>query len=61
MSQRNRRRKEADMVRFRCPNCGQDQFTAAEQIATRCIYCGNKELWKMRTLDQRDDEKGDET
>jgi hypothetical protein len=34
------------MNRFKCPACGEDQYTACD-TAEWCIYCGNKELKKI--------------
>jgi len=38
------------MNRFRCPRCGGDQYTAKDDTEG-CIFCGNKELEKMETLE----------
>jgi len=43
------------MNRFKCPACGGEQYTSAD-TAAGCIYCGNKELEKMDTLETEDDE-----
>jgi hypothetical protein len=39
------------MNRFKCPACGGNQYTACD-TAEGCIYCGNKELKKMETLEK---------
>ena len=39
------------MNRFKCPECGGNQYTAAD-TAEGCIYCGHKELKKMETLEK---------
>ena len=44
------------MNRFKCPACGGNQYTACD-IAEGCIYCGNKELKKMETLEQEVEEE----
>ncbi len=44
------------MNRFKCPVCGGNQYTACS-TAEWCIYCGNKELKKMETLDPKEDEE----
>jgi len=44
------------MNRFKCPACGGNQYTACS-TAEWCIYCGNKELKKMETLDPKEDEE----
>jgi DNA-directed RNA polymerase subunit RPC12/RpoP len=46
------------MNRFKCPACGGNQYTSAD-TAQECIYCGNKELKKMKTLEQEDEEDED--
>jgi len=38
------------MDRFKCPACGGNQYTACD-TAEGCIYCGHKELKKMKTLE----------
>ena len=43
------------MNRFKCPACGRNQYTSAD-TAQGCIYCGNKELKKMETLDPEESE-----
>ena len=43
------------MNRFKCPACGGNQYTSAD-TAQGCIYCGNKELEKMDTLETEDGE-----
>ena len=37
------------MNRFKCPACGGNQYTAADE-AEECIYCGHRELVKMEEL-----------
>jgi len=44
------------MNRFKCPACGGNQYTSAD-TAEGCIYCGNKELTKMETLEPEAEEK----
>ena len=44
------------MNRFKCTRCGRNQYTACS-TAEGCIYCGNKELRKMETLEQEAEEK----
>ena len=44
------------MNRFKCLACGGNQYTACD-IAEGCIYCGNKELKKMETLEPKEDEE----
>jgi len=40
------------MNRYRCPICGNDQYTSAE-TAKDCIYCEYEgELEKMETLEE---------
>ena len=46
------------MNRFKCLACGGNQYTSAD-TAQECIYCGNKELKKMKTLEQEDEEDED--
>ena len=46
------------MNRFKCPACGGNQYTSAD-TAEGCIYCDNKELSKMETLEPEDIEKQD--
>jgi len=43
------------MNRFKCPACGGNQYTPA-YTAEGCIYCGNKELKKMETLEPEESE-----
>ena len=43
------------MNRFKCLACGGNQYTSAD-TAQECIYCGNKELKKMKTLEVEEDE-----
>ena len=43
------------MNRFKCPACGGNQYTSAD-TAEGCIYCGNKELKKMETLEPEESE-----
>ena len=43
------------MNRFKCPACGGNQHSATE-TAEGCIYCGNKELEKMDTLEPEESE-----
>lgn len=38
------------MNRFKCPACGGNQYTAADE-AEKCIYCEHQELEKMDTLE----------
>ncbi len=42
------------MNRFKCLACGGNQYTARD-TAEVCIYCGNKELKKMETLEPKED------
>ncbi len=44
------------MNRFKCLACGGNQYTSAD-IAEGCLYCGNKELKKMETLEPKEDEE----
>ncbi len=44
------------MNRFKCLACGENQYTACS-TAEGCIYCGNKELKKMGTLEPKGDEE----
>lgn len=45
------------MNRYRCPQCGNDQYTAAE-TAKDCIYCEYEgELEKMETLEDKEGRK----
>ena len=44
------------MNRFKCLACGGNQYTAWD-TAEVCIYCGNKELKKMETLEPKEDEE----
>jgi len=44
------------MNRFKCPACGRNQYTSCS-TAQECIYCGNKELEKMETLEQEVEEE----
>ena len=44
------------MNRFKCLACGGDQYTVCS-TAEECIYCGNKELKKMETLEPKEDEE----
>jgi DNA-directed RNA polymerase subunit RPC12/RpoP len=44
------------MNRFKCPACGGDQYTSRDK-AENCIYCGNKELQKMDTLEPKESDK----
>ena len=44
------------MNRFKCLACGENQYTACS-TAEGCIYCGNKELKKMGTLEPKEDEE----
>ena len=46
------------MNRFKCPACGGNQYTAAD-TAEGCIYCGNKELKKMKTLEKESEVEHD--
>ena len=46
------------MNRFKCPACGGNQYTSAD-TAQGCIYCGNKELKKMETLEPEVEEDED--
>ena len=46
------------MNRFKCPACGGNQYTSCN-TAQGCIYCGNKELKKMETLEQEVEEDED--
>ena len=41
------------MNRFKCPACGGNQYTACD-TAQGCIYCGHKELKKMRIEEDED-------
>ena len=34
------------MNRFKCPACGENQYTSAD-TAEGCIYCGHQKLEKM--------------
>ncbi len=43
------------MNRFKCLACGGNQYTACN-TAEGCIYCGNKELKKMETLEPKEGE-----
>ena len=43
------------MNRFKCPACGGNQYTAWN-TAEGCIYCDNKELKKMETLEPNESE-----
>jgi len=43
------------MNRFKCLACGGNQYTACD-TAEVCIYCGNKELKKMETLEPKEGE-----
>ena len=43
------------MNRFKCPRSGENQYSATE-TAEGCIYCGNKELEKMDTLEPEESE-----
>lgn len=40
------------MNRFKCPRCGGNQYTAADE-AEECIYCGHQGLKKMDTLEEK--------
>jgi len=44
------------MNRFKCLVCGGNQYTACD-TAEGSIYCGNKELKKMETLEPKEDEE----
>ncbi len=44
------------MNRFKCPACGRNQYTACD-TAEWCIYCGHKELKKMKTLEPEESEE----
>ena len=44
------------MNRYKCPACGGNQYTSAD-TAKGCIYCGNKELKKMETLEPEVEEE----
>jgi hypothetical protein len=44
------------MNRFKCLACGGNQYTACD-TAEWCVYCGNKELKKMETLEPTEDEE----
>ena len=46
------------MNRFKCPACGGNQYTACS-TAEGCIYCGNKELKKMETLEKESEVEHD--
>jgi predicted nucleic-acid-binding Zn-ribbon protein len=43
------------MNRFKCPACGGNQYTACNTVQ-ECIYCGNRELTKMETLETEEGE-----
>jgi len=43
------------MNRFKCPACGGNQYTSCD-TAEGCIYCDNKELKKMETLEPNESE-----
>jgi len=43
------------MNRYKCPTCGGNQYTSAD-TAEGCIYCDNKELKKMETLESNESE-----
>jgi len=44
------------MNRYKCPVCGRNQYTSKDE-AEGCIYCGNKELKKMETLEPEVEEE----
>ena len=44
------------MNRFKCLACGGNQYTSCD-TAEGCVYCGNKELKKMETLEPKEDEE----
>jgi len=41
------------MNRFKCPACGGNQYTACDTV-DECIYCGHKELEKMKIKEDED-------
>jgi len=45
-------KEKANMNRFKCPRCGGNQYTAADE-AEKCIYCEHQELEKMDTLEEK--------
>jgi len=44
--------RRMNMNRFKCPRCGGNQYTAADE-AEECIYCGHQGLKKMDTLEEK--------
>lgn len=40
------------MIRFKCPVCKRNQYSANPNEKTSCIYCGNPVVQKMETLDE---------
>lgn len=58
------RRKEGDakVIRYKCPKCGGDQYSADPKKANEsCIYCGHKGTEMMDNINEDQEEPKEET
>lgn len=46
------------MIRYKCRSCGGNQYTANCKASEEpCMYCGKRELSKMKSLEEDHEER----
>lgn len=46
------------MIRYKCRSCGGNQYTAnCKASGEPCMYCGRRELSKMKSLEEEHEER----